>query len=101
MERLLELSLAASICWEILRYFSPWALPVRFAPAVVAAIAYGLTYVHQENIILGLAATGGVAVFNRITGAHERAPDQLRIPVPKSRRRTEHIIPPSRRIPGL
>jgi hypothetical protein len=101
LTELLELSLAAAICWEILRNFSPWQLPVRLAPVMVAAIAYGLSYVHPKTILLALAAAGGVGLFNWITNAHERTPEVLEISIPRFRRKSESKIPPSRRIPGL
>lgn len=68
---------------------------------MVAAIAFGLFYIHPASILIALAAAGGVAIFNRITNAQERAPEQFSISVPKYRRREKSKIPPSHRIPGL
>lgn len=98
MTHLLELILAASIGWEIIRYLTPFEIPVRIAPMLVIALALALTFANQR-VLEAMAAAAGVAIFNRITNASEKAPEVLSLRRTSPKEKTE----PSRqhRIPGL
>lgn len=71
-------SFATAIGYEVFRYFAFFKIPVRLAPLVVIAIAYGFTYLQTPSLLIAFAATGGVAIFNRVVDAHGLAP--LRLP---------------------
>lgn len=109
LTELLLVSLATVMSWEMLRYITPAEIPVRLSPFIITAISFGWTFSFHPSLIISLAATTGVAVFHKLTGAEGiepwRIPDSFRrLPRRKpSRPGNLPPLPPSvgRRIPGL
>jgi hypothetical protein len=97
--QLVILSLATAIGWTVFRYIMPFMIPVRLAPFIITAISYGLSFIMHPRpaFIISLAATGGVAIFNKITDA--TMPEVMKLPAMPRRdpdrapRRTPHRIP--------
>ena len=92
---LIVLSLAASILWELFRYFIPLNIPVRIAPIIVLILSAILTIdynshmSHHMQFILALSVTAGVAIFHRITGDDSLPALKLKL----LRRKENHEIP--------
>jgi hypothetical protein len=87
--QLVILSLATAIGWTVFRYIVPFSIHVRLAPFIITAIAYGLTFLIRPHpaFIVALAATGGVAIFNKITDA--TMPEAFKLPdLPRRNRDT-------------
>lgn len=99
--QLVILSLATAIGWTVYRYIMPFSIPVRLAPFIITLISYGLSFLMhpRPGVIVCLAATGGVAIFNKITDA--TMPEAFKLPslprrdrdVTKRDRLTPHRIP--------
>lgn len=54
--------------WETLRGVLPFTVNIRLAPALVAALAYGLTYL-PGRVILACACAGAVAILRVLAKA--------------------------------
>lgn len=71
LDQLIVLSLAASIGWELVRYFLPIQIPERIAPVIIILISYLMSIAFTSSpAIISFAAAGGVAIFHRITDAY-------------------------------
>lgn len=66
---LLLVSLAAMISWEMLRYITPVEIPVRLAPFIIVLTSLAWSYTMTPSLLMAFAATAGVSVVHRITGA--------------------------------
>lgn len=78
-------SFASFIGWQIFRYFSFFPLSVRLAPLIAVAISYAFTWLYHPSILVAFAATGGVAVLNKVTDAS--SPDHLALRLPQRKER--------------
>lgn len=98
---LIVLSFATLIGWELVRYFFPGNIPVRIAPLIVGAIAYGFTYYYHPSVILAFAAAGVVAVIHKYLDVDNLNP--LHIPSLVIRKAPKSWPPGSarRRLPQL
>lgn len=91
---LIVVSFATMTSWEILRYTVWFRLPVRLSPLLVTLMAYLWTMSIHRSLVLAAAATAGVILLHKLTGAEgidpwsvSDIPQSIRSRIPVIRKR--------------
>lgn len=106
LEEFIVVSFAAFIGWTVVRSFTPVELNARISPLLVVGIAYLITCLQQASLLIALAAAGGVALLNVLTGSVGIDPVKIprvavRIRRSNKRRNTDRPSSVGHRIPNL
>lgn len=93
---LIVVSFATMTSWEVLRYIAWFRIPVRLSPLLVTLMAYLWTMEIHRSLIVSVAATAGVILLHKLTGAEGidplEIPERIRARIPARNRKRKPSV---------